>query len=125
MDDFDVKNMPEQPQPDDETIPFDDSDIETEISRSPLDLGGNKAISMESKAPKKTGTGKLASSPDRITGVKMFFTKLHAGAMDFLSGQINEWLAENPGVVIKHTNAVIGEVSAKKTEPNLIITVWY
>jgi hypothetical protein len=64
-------------------------------------------------------------SANRITGVKTFFTKLHPGAMDFLDEQITKWLKENPGVVIKRTNTVTGDIQAKKTEPNIIITIWY
>ncbi|MFA7485329.1 MAG: hypothetical protein WCZ89_04840, partial [Phycisphaerae bacterium] len=66
-----------------------------------------------------------AAANEKITGIKIFFTKLHAGAIDFLSEQITEWLKQNPDVHIKRTNAVVGEIAAKKTEPNLIITVWY
>lgn len=61
----------------------------------------------------------------RITGVKTFFTKLHPGAISFLDEQITRWLSENPNVVVKQTNVSVGEVEAKKTEPNIIITVWY
>jgi len=58
-------------------------------------------------------------------GVKTFFTKLHPGAMNFLDEQITKWLKENPHVTVKRTNIVTGQVQAKKTEPNIIITVWY
>ena len=61
----------------------------------------------------------------RITGVKTFFTKLHPGAIAFLDEQITRWLAENPNIVVKQTNIAVGEVEAKKTEANIIITVWY
>jgi hypothetical protein len=64
-------------------------------------------------------------STNRVTGVKTFFTKLHPGAMEFLDEQITKWLKENPGVMIKRTNTVTGDVQAKKTEPNIIITIWY
>jgi hypothetical protein len=57
--------------------------------------------------------------------MKIFFTKLHGGSLDFLTQQINEWLKDNPGITIKKTDAVVGDVISKKTEPNLIITVWY
>jgi hypothetical protein len=59
------------------------------------------------------------------TGVKTFFTKLHTGAIDFLDEQITNWLKQNPGIIIKQTNTTVGEVQGKKTEPNIIITVWY
>ena len=70
-------------------------------------------------------TGKKVSWPDRITGIKNFYTKLHPGAIEFLDEQICKWLMDNPGVTVKHTNTVTGDIVAKKTEPNIIITVWY
>jgi len=75
-------------------------------------------------ATTKKPTEKVASS-DRITGVKTFFTKLHPGAINFLDEQIAKWLSENPEVVIKRTNIITGPIQAKKTEPNIIISVWY
>ena len=66
-----------------------------------------------------------AAPASRITGVKTFFTKLHPGAISFLDEQISRWLTENPSIVVKQTNVAVGEVEAKKTEPNIIITVWY
>jgi hypothetical protein len=66
-----------------------------------------------------------AGGADRITGCKTFFTKLHPGAIDFLDGQINQWLKDNPSVVIKMTNTAVGEVQGKKTEDNILMTVWY
>lgn len=74
--------------------------------------------------PVKKPAARVVSS-DRISGVKTFFTKLHPGAIDFLDEQICHWLKENPGISIKLTNVVTGEIQAKKTEPNIIITVWY
>ena len=125
MDDFDLNEIP--PADDiSEPIPFDDSDDEiskAKISHAPLNLGDeSKPVS---KPAVSKPSGQLVSSPDRITGLKTFYAKLHAGAIDFLSSQITDWLAENPGIVIKRTNAVVGEIAAKKTDPNLIITVWY
>ena len=68
---------------------------------------------------------KKAASTSRITGVKTFFTKLHPGAIDFLDEQIAGWLRDNPEIEIKQTNVNTGDVQSKKTEPNIIITVWY
>jgi hypothetical protein len=64
-------------------------------------------------------------SGERITGMKTFFAKLHAGSLTFLEEQIQGWLKDNPGITIKTTNVTTGEVAAKTTEPNLIIVVWY
>ncbi len=117
----------------DKPIPFDDVNTsETGVSHAPLTLGGGGAV----EAPKikaapqltrpveKKPQEKIVSS-DRITGLKTFFTKLHPGAMEFLDEQISKWLKANPGVTIKRTNVTTGDVQAKKTEPNIIITVWY
>ena len=101
----------------------------TGISHAPLNLGGGPAAKPAPKVqlPRpaaKAPAARLAST-DRITGVKTFFTKLHPGAIQFLDEQINNWLKQNPGVVVKRTNITTGEIQAKKTEPNIIITIWY
>jgi hypothetical protein len=112
----------------DKPIPFDDGGVE--VSHSPLNLGGSAASGAsetESSAsrPAVKDTIKRVSWPDRITGVKTFYTKLHPGAMEFLDEQVSNWLRDNPGVNVKWTNVVIGDVAAKKTEPNIIMSVWY
>ena len=136
MDNFDKSNLGHQnlnePIPldkDDEPIPFDAIGAsDTGVSHSPLDLGGSKPVQAPKiqvpKPPAKAPTAKAVSS-DRITGIKTFFTKLHPGAMNFLDEQIADWLKQNPDVKIKRTNVATGDVQAKKTEPNILITVWY
>ena len=136
MDNFDMSNFGSQdlnePIPLDEDfdkpIPFDDAGMsESGVSHSPLDLGGGMAKVPKIEVPKPVAK-KLAekiASTDRITGVKTFFTKLHVGSMDFLDEQITNWLSNNPGITIKRTNTVTGPIQAKKTEPNIIITIWY
>ena len=97
-------------------------------SHSPLDLGGSSPVEIPKIEAPRPVAMKLAEkvvSTERITGVKTFFTKLHAGAITFLDEQITKWLTENPDVKIKRTNIVTGPIQGKKTEPNIIITVWY
>ena len=115
-------------------IPFDNADAGgTGVSHAPLDLGGSSPLEMPKvEKPKIEVPASITKkqvenivSTERITGVKTFFTKLHAGAMNFLDEQITKWLHENPGVTIKRTNIVTGMVQGKKTEPNIIISVWY
>lgn len=115
-------------------IPFDDSNPGgTSVSRSPLNLGGGGSAQAPNTGASKPAASKpvaskpaqAAASSGRITGVKTFFTKLHPGAIEFLDEQITGWLKANPGIVIKQTDAITGEIQAKKTEPNIIITVWY
>jgi hypothetical protein len=115
----------------DKPIPLDDISIGGGgISHAPLDLGGSSPVEMPKievpkPAPAAQKPAEKVTSSDRITGVKTFFTKLHPGALNFLDEQITKWLAENPEVVIKRTNVITGEIQAKKTDPNIIITVWF
>ena len=123
-------NDPEKP------IPLDDLDTPVQkTSHSPLDLGGSHPAGMQ-KVPKpaaqpKPVVAKAASSMSgdvssgRITGIRTFFTKLHVGALSFLDDQIMDWLKSNPNIVVKQTNVCVGEVQGKKTEPNIVITIWY
>jgi len=136
MDNFNSSNFGGQnfnePVPLDENlnkpIPIDAEAGGMGVSHSPLDLGGSSPVEMPKIEVPKPVTQKPAEkivSTDRISGVKTFFTKLHPGAMNFLDEQITKWLQGNPNVLIKRTNIVTGEIQAKKTEPNIIITVWY
>jgi len=114
----------------DKPIPFDNpAPGESGVSHAPLNLGGKGPVQVPKIEPPKPMTAKkptVQTAPaSRIIGVKTFFTKLHPGALNFLDEQITRWLADNPGIQIKRTNTATGEVEAKKTEPNIIITVWY
>ncbi len=109
-------------------IPLGGDSGQMKVSHSPLNLGGGSAVEAPKPAIQKPAAVKPANShgpTGRITGVKTFFTKLHAGAMEFLDEQITKWLHENPGIQIKFTNTTTGEVQGKKNEPNIIIHVWY
>lgn len=121
------------------------------VSRQPLNLGGSStpppaaappreatpapvpkpapaakiSYSGPAEQPKpKAGDGPQSAGA-QITGVKTFFTKLHHGSVLFMDEQIAEWLKTNPGVNIKQTNVCVGDVVAKKTEPNIIVMIWY
>ena len=104
------------------------------VSRAPLNLGGAAATPAAPAAPKAPGlkpaapkppTAVIAAPVGRITACKTFFTKMHPGAIHFLDEMIAKWLAENPQIVIKHTNVLQGEITEKKIEPNIVIVVWY
>ena len=133
----------------DKLIPFDDSESAPKpVSRKPLSMGAGASAKMPAPpekavvppAPVKPAQRLAAKTDDRpaapaapsavvpeerISGLKTFFTKLHPGALIFLDEQVTEWLKAHPDVQIKRTNVSVGEVMAKKTEPNIIINVWY
>ena len=115
-------------------IPLEDAGTgNAGISHTPLDLGGSKPIELNKtpapkpiiKKPSQPIATAAAAPMGRITGVRTFFTKLHPGAVNFLDEQITEWLKENPDIIIKRTNVTVGEIQAKKTEPNILVMVWY
>ncbi|MHC4638355.1 MAG: hypothetical protein ACYTBP_07790 [Planctomycetota bacterium] len=139
MDNFDFDDLPAVPR-NNEPLPFDDTEEKSSnpgISHSPLDLGEGSSVNIPKVEMKPASTQKpteiqpaqVAPAPagpaGRITGTKIFFAKLHAGAIEFLDGQISDWLKNNPNIMIKMTNVCVGEIQSKKTEQNLIITVWY
>ena len=104
------------------------------VSHSPLDLGNSRPAGVQRIPPKPAQpkpvtqvahTAAPALSLGRITSIRTFFTKLHVGALSFLDDQIMDWLKKNPDIIIKQTNICVGEVQGKKTEPNIVITVWY
>ncbi|MBN1508440.1 MAG: hypothetical protein JW955_16445 [Sedimentisphaerales bacterium] len=117
------------------------------VSRAPLNLGGTgspvsgsaatsppaashpaPAAAPRVQAPQAPLRKPVAAGPahtGRISNCRTFFTKLHPGAIRFLDDQITSWLKENPGVIVKHTNVITGDIVDKKTEPNILVTVWY
>ncbi|MHC4131052.1 MAG: hypothetical protein ACYSSP_12440 [Planctomycetota bacterium] len=134
MSDFDVRDIPPPPEVNEEPIPFDDDDSDegesSGVSHSPLTLGPEPVKIPETKPSQQPAVSapaqqQAAPSAGRITGCKTFFTKLHPGAIEFLDGQITEWIKKNPDKTIKSTNSTVGEVQAKKTEQNLIVTIWF
>ena len=67
----------------------------------------------------------LQQSGQGATRVRTFHARLSNSAMTFLDNQINEWVDQDENIEIKFTNITVGMVEGKKTEPHLIITVWY
>ena len=128
MDNFDNDKISSGDEDIEKPIPFDDGMGDVETSSPPLNLDNSSTVDTpQVERPKPTtrkATDKMVSS-ERITGVKTFFTKLHVGSIAFLDEQITNWLKENPGVAIKRTNTATGVVEGKKTEPHIIVTVWY
>ena len=124
----------------DKPIPLPPDDAENKgVSHSPLDLGGSRPVQVN-QVPKPQPQSRPAAAPvqnapvnsnfqtvsaGKITGVKTFFTRLHAGALDFMDEQIMDWIKNNPDKDIKMVQTTVGEIQAKKTEPGIIVTIWY
>ena len=59
------------------------------------------------------------------TRVRTFHARLSDSAMKYLDEQVNTWIDENPDIEIKSTNSTVGMVEGKRTEPHLIVSIWY
>jgi hypothetical protein len=92
---------------------------------APVKAGGNPPDAPKAAAPSVSMPAASLTPQPRITGIRTFYAKLHAGAISFLDEQIINWLKDNPNIVIKRTNVVTGDLVGKNTEPNIIVTVWY
>ena len=68
----------------------------------------------------------LLDSGHGATRVRTFHAKLTDGALHFLDDQINEWLDEHNEIEVKFATTVMGSVEGKqRTEPHLIVSIWY
>ena len=74
---------------------------------------------------KEEYTRPLNTAGKGATRVRTFHTRLSNNAMAFLDEQVNEWVDENPDIEVKFSTSAVGMVEGKKTEPHLIINVWY
>jgi hypothetical protein len=73
------------------------------------------------------GRYRRSLDPNRggATRCRTFHAKLSDAAIQFMNGQINEWLDANENISIKFATSTIGPFEGKHTEPNLILTVFY
>ena len=80
-------------------------------------LGARRGEGEFKRSLNKTGQG--------ATRVHTFHARLSDSGLNFLDEQINDWLEKNPDIEIKFSNTTVGVLEAKRSEPNLIVTVWY
>lgn len=112
-----------------EPIEFDDeerpSDHKEELSKTRFHTSaatlGIAGVWDESKFKRPL----LPPSSPGATRCRTFHCKLTEAAVDYMNGQINDWLEHNDGLVIKFASSTIGNFEGKHTEPNLIVTVFY
>ena len=107
--------------------PDDDAPISMEAIE---DDAPSKIRTFESASTLKASTRSTLKRATNLTGqgatrVRTFHTKLTDGAFAFLDNQINEWVDENQDVEVKFCNTTIGVVEGKRSEPHIIMTVWY
>ena len=58
------------------------------------------------------------------TRCRLFHCKISDGPLEHLESTINEWL-DGEEIEVKHVSQVVGTLEGKRSEPNLLITIWY
>lgn len=67
----------------------------------------------------------LLGPNEGATRCRTFHAKLNDGAVGFMNRQICEWADSNPDIVIKFASTTMGVWEGKKSDPTLIVTVFY
>ncbi len=70
-------------------------------------------------------TRPLLGPGEGATRCRTFHAKLNDGAVAFMNRQINEWADAHPEIVIKFASTTMGVWEGKKSDPTLIVTVFY
>jgi hypothetical protein len=55
---------------------------------------------------------------------KIFYSKIATGPMEYMQKAVNDWL-DAEDLEVKFVTQVVGVLEGKRSEPNLIITIWY
>jgi len=112
-----------------EPIEFDDDERPSERN---ADLGTSKIHGATTTTLGAVGAWdearfkrKLNPESNDASRCRTFHCKLSGAAVDFMNGQVNDWLDQNPDITIKFANSCIGNFEGKHTEPNLIVTIFY
>lgn len=77
---------------------------------------GQKQRKAYDRTPNVTGEGAVRC--------RLFHSKLHAGSLEHMEEQINDWI-DDEAIEVKHVGHVVGTMEGKRAEPNLIVMVWY
>ena len=119
-------NRPEeviaQPEEEEPLTLIDDDEVGT-IAGGIKAFGG--ADSNMGKGHKDDFKRTIHRSENGATRCRLFHSKLAATSLEFMESQINEWLDSDDDIDVKQVGHVIGDMTGKKTEPNLIVMVWY
>ncbi len=90
-------------------------------SRKDMRTFGASAVAVHEKKQFKRPlnlTGKGA------TRCRIFRSKIAATPLEYMEEQINDWL-DGEEIEVKHVGQVIGILEGKRSEPNMLVMVWY
>lgn len=58
------------------------------------------------------------------TRCRIFHAKITDSSLEHMESQINSWLDSNE-IEVKHVGHTIGVMEGKRSEPNMLVMVWY
>ena len=83
------------------------------------------AASKMGKEHKSDFKRQVHRSENGATRCRIFHSKLASTSLEYMESQINDWLDADDDIDVKDVGHVIGNMTGKKVEPNLIVMVWY
>jgi hypothetical protein len=107
---------------DDEPISLVDDDAPA-ATGSKIHAFGAGAVSSRAqteafqRTPNVTGQGAVRC--------RVFHSKINDQSLEHMQKMINDWLDANPEIEVKHVGHMVGDLTGKKVEPNVIVVVWY
>ena len=113
-----VPKKPKKKEEDFEPIALEDFDEQTVVEKR---IGGGKDKSLMHKVEFKRPVNLDGHGATRC---RIWRSKIAEDSLLNMETLINEWLDEND-IEIKHVNQTIGMMEGKRSEPNLIVIVWY
>jgi len=91
--------------------------------------GGSSLRAFDSGSALGSTVAKKFTRPLNLTGqgatrCRVFHSKIAVASLEFMEGQINEWL-DKEKIEVKAVGHVIGTMEGKRPEPNVVVVVWY
>jgi len=83
-------------------------------------FGGGRAAETDGKYRRA-----LLSDGPNATRCRTFHCKLTDASMSHLDQQVNDWVDQHEGVVVKFATSAVGVVEGKHSDPHLIVTIFY
>jgi hypothetical protein len=116
-----IKPDEEPPAPAEQTValiedmPAVAEDGKSKIRQAGASLGVHEKAAYR-RALNVTGAG--------ATRCRIFTAKIAPAPMDYMQKSINDWL-DQEDLEVKFVSQVVGVLEGKRSEPNLIVTIWY
>ena len=108
--------------PEDEPLSLVDDDQQAEVGSKIHAFGSGTRGATGHRASFKRTPNKDGKGAVRC---RVFHSKIAENSLERLEEMVNEWLDANPHVEVKHVGHLVGDMVGKKTEPNVIVIVWY